>query len=117
MTFVLIALLIAAIVCIIYAFYLYKQRQRVAHPHHPTVTRNGNNISVIYQNFQFDGHLTVEAMEAAFHVTGIDITFTGPKHLLDGLTKNDLFIIERDLYYHFPEADIVWNEPMNQLFE
>ncbi|GGH72977.1 hypothetical protein GCM10010978_10390 [Compostibacillus humi] len=72
------------------------------------------NLHFVYKGCLFDGEKYVGTTEQAFEVVDIHISVRNPMELA-GLTREDLYFLEREILIRYPHAKIKWNHPINQL--
>ena len=72
------------------------------------------NLHFVYKGCLFDGEKYVGTTDQAFEVVDIHISVRNPMELA-GLTREDLYFLEREILIRYPHAKIKWNHPINQL--
>lgn len=72
------------------------------------------NLHFVYKGCLFGGEKYVGTTEQAFEVVDIHISVRNPMELA-GLTREDLYFLEREILIRYPHAKIKWNHPINQL--
>lgn len=72
------------------------------------------NIEFTYKGCLFAGEKYLGYAENKFRVVSLQVTVSNPVELL-GITKNDLSILEEKLHLHYPNIDIIWKYPINQI--
>lgn len=74
------------------------------------------NFMITYKGVQFEGEKKIGATEEAFTVTSIVMRILEPNDLY-GLTRDDFYEIERNVYASYPDADIHWQHPIDQFLK
>jgi hypothetical protein len=72
------------------------------------------NLQFVYKGCLFSGEKYLGTTEDAFEVVNIHITVDDPIEL-SGLTRDDLYFLEKEILLRYPHAKIVWKHPINQL--
>lgn len=72
------------------------------------------NIRFVYKGCQFEGEKYVGTTEDAFEIVDIHVTVSDPLDL-QGLTRDDIYFIEKELLTRYPFAKINWKHPINKL--
>ncbi|TFJ93930.1 sigma-w pathway protein ysdB [Lentibacillus salicampi] len=72
------------------------------------------NIQFVYKRCLFEGEKYIGATEDAFEVVDIHI-FARDANELEGITRDDLYFIEKELLIRYPHAAITWKYPINKL--
>ncbi|WP_449355633.1 sigma-w pathway protein ysdB [Virgibacillus natechei] len=72
------------------------------------------NLQFVYKGCLFDGEKYLGTTEEAFEVVNIHVTARHPLELR-GLTRDDLYFLEREILIRYPHAKIEWKHPINQL--
>ncbi|ALX48319.1 sigma-w pathway protein ysdB [Lentibacillus amyloliquefaciens] len=72
------------------------------------------NIQFVYKGCLFEGEKYIGATEEAFEVVDIHI-FARDTDELEGITRDDLYFIEKELLMRYPYAAITWKYPINKL--
>lgn len=72
------------------------------------------NLQFVYKGCSFAGEKYLGTTENAFAVVNIHITVDDPIELR-GLTRDDLYFLEKELLLRYPHAKIEWKHPINQL--
>lgn len=73
------------------------------------------NIQFVYKGCLFEGEKYLGTTEDAFEVVNIDVIAKNPMEL-SGVTRDDLYFLEKELLIRYPHATIIWKHPINQLF-
>ncbi|MDY0396940.1 hypothetical protein RWE15_24925 [Virgibacillus halophilus] len=63
----------------------------------------------------FEGEKYLGTTEDAFEVVNISVTISNPMEL-SGMTREDLYFIEKEILIRYPHAKIEWKHPIDQLF-
>lgn len=72
------------------------------------------NIQLVYRNCLFEGEKYLGATEESFEVVDIHVFARDPSELR-GITRDDLYFIEKELLIRYPYAKIEWKHPINKL--
>ncbi|QKY69631.1 sigma-w pathway protein ysdB [Lentibacillus sp. CBA3610] len=72
------------------------------------------NIQFTYKSCLFEGEKYIGATEDSFEVVDIHI-FARDTDDLEGITRDDLYFIEKELLIRYPHAAITWKYPINKL--
>ncbi|MBC5637503.1 MULTISPECIES: sigma-w pathway protein ysdB [Ornithinibacillus] len=72
------------------------------------------NIRFVYKGCQFEGEKYVGATEESFEIVDIHVTVTNPLEL-QGLSRDDIYFLEKELLIRYPHAKISWKHPINKL--
>ncbi|MUK86899.1 sigma-w pathway protein ysdB [Ornithinibacillus sp. L9] len=72
------------------------------------------NLQFVYKGCLFEGEKYLGATEQSFEVVDIHVVVHNPLELR-GLTRDDLYFLEKELLIHYPYATIKWKHPINQL--
>lgn len=72
------------------------------------------NLRFVYKGCSFEGEKYVGIAEDAFEVTNIHVTISNPMEL-KGLTREDLYFLEKELLIRYPYSKIEWKHPISQL--
>ncbi|MBM7597746.1 hypothetical protein JOC34_000103 [Virgibacillus halotolerans] len=72
------------------------------------------NLQFVYKGCLFAGEKYLGTTEDAFEVVNIHITVDDPIEL-SGLTRDDLYFLEKEILLRYPHAKIEWKHPINQL--
>ncbi|GAA0426404.1 MAG: sigma-w pathway protein ysdB [Bacillota bacterium] len=73
------------------------------------------NVQFVYKGCLFEGEKYVGTTEDAFEVVNIHVTVKDSLELR-GLTRDDLYFLEKEILIRYPYADIEWKHPINKLF-
>lgn len=71
------------------------------------------NIRFVYKGCQFEEKY-VGATEESFEIVDIHVTVTNPLEL-QGLSRDDIYFLEKELLIRYPHAKISWKHPINKL--
>lgn len=74
------------------------------------------NLFIVYHGVRFEGEKYVGATEEAFVVNAILMRILEPKDLV-GLTREDFYTIEREIYSAYPAAEIRWQNPVDDFLK
>ncbi|WP_047981636.1 hypothetical protein [Ornithinibacillus contaminans] len=116
-------LIVAAIILLVYSIIQYfRNPQRLLQ--HAKETQGfyftdepGNskkNIQFVYKGCQFVGEKYVGTTENAFEIVDIHITVADSIEL-QGITRDDIYFLEKELLIRYPHAKITWKHPINTL--
>lgn len=72
------------------------------------------NIRFVYKGCQFEGEKYVGATEESFEIVDIHVTVINPLEL-QGLSRDDIYFLEKELLIRYPYAKISWKHPINKL--
>ncbi|MBY7143199.1 sigma-w pathway protein ysdB [Virgibacillus sp. NKC19-3] len=72
------------------------------------------NLQFTYKGCLFEGEKYLGTTEEAFEVVNVHVTVRDPLELR-GLTREDLYFLEREILIRYPYAKIEWKHPINQL--
>ncbi|WP_164668416.1 sigma-w pathway protein ysdB [Virgibacillus doumboii] len=72
------------------------------------------NIQLVYKNCSFEGEKYLGTTEHSFEVVDIHVFARNPGEL-GGITRDDLYFIEKELLIRYPYAKIEWKHPINKL--
>ncbi|GGJ84571.1 sigma-w pathway protein YsdB [Lentibacillus kapialis] len=72
------------------------------------------NIQFVYKRCLFEGEKYIDATEDSFEVVDIHI-FARDANELEGITRDDLYFVEKELLIRYPYATITWKYPINKL--
>ncbi|GAA0601114.1 sigma W pathway protein YsdB [Virgibacillus siamensis] len=72
------------------------------------------NIQLVYRGCLFEGEKYLGAAENSFEVVNISVFANEPAELR-GITRDDLYFIEKELLIRYPYAKIEWKHPINKL--
>ncbi|WP_106496956.1 sigma-w pathway protein ysdB [Lentibacillus sp. Marseille-P4043] len=72
------------------------------------------NLQFVYKGCLFEGEKYLGATEQSFEVVDIHISTPEPIELR-GLTRDDLYFLEKELLIRYPYAQIEWKHPINKL--
>lgn len=72
------------------------------------------NLQFVYKGCSFAGEKYLGTTEDAFAVVDIHITVNEAIELR-GLTRDDLYFLEKEILLRYPHAKIEWKHPINQL--
>ena len=73
------------------------------------------NFLMTYKGILFEGEKYLGATEKAFDVVNITVHAENPERL-KGLERNDLYFLEKEILIRYPDAEVEWKHPINQLF-
>lgn len=73
------------------------------------------NIQFVYKGCLFEGEKYLGTAGDSFEVVTIQVAVPHPMEL-KGLSRDDLYFLEKELLILYPYADIEWKHPINQLF-
>lgn len=73
------------------------------------------NFHIVYKGASFEGEKYLGTTEDAFEVMNISVTISNPMEL-SGMTREDLYFLEKEILIRYPHAKIEWKHPINLLF-
>lgn len=77
-------------------------------------TNSKKNIQLVYKGCLFEGEKYLGAAENSFEVVTINV-FAHETAELRGITRDDLYFIEKELLIRYPYAKVEWKHPINKL--
>ncbi|WP_077327373.1 sigma-w pathway protein ysdB [Virgibacillus siamensis] len=77
-------------------------------------TNSKKNIQLAYKGCLFEGEKYLGAAEDSFEVVNVHVFAHEPGELR-GITRDDLYFIEKELLIRYPYAKIEWKHPINKL--
>ncbi|MFC2948611.1 sigma-w pathway protein ysdB [Virgibacillus sediminis] len=72
------------------------------------------NIHFAYKGCLFDGEKYLGTAGETFEVVNIHISVREPLHL-KGVTRDDLYFLEKEILLRYPYAKIEWKHPISEL--
>nr|GGG62034.1 sigma-w pathway protein YsdB [Virgibacillus oceani] len=72
------------------------------------------NVQFVYKGCLFEGEKYVGTTEDSFEVVNIHV-YTPEPDDLRGITRDDLYFLEKELLIRYPYAKIEWKHPINKL--
>lgn len=72
------------------------------------------NIRFVYKGCQFEGEKYVGATEESFEIVDIHVTVINSLEL-QGLSRDDIYFLEKELLIRYPHAKISWKHPIDKL--
>ncbi|GGA86459.1 sigma-w pathway protein ysdB [Ornithinibacillus halotolerans] len=72
------------------------------------------NLHFVYKGCQFEGEKYVGTTEDSFQIVDIHVTVHDPLEL-QGLTRDDIYFLEKELFLRYPHAKVTWKHPINKL--
>lgn len=72
------------------------------------------NLQFVYKGCLFAGEKYLGTTDDSFEVVNIHIVVDNPMEL-HGLTRDDLYFMEKEILLRYPHAKIEWKHPINQL--
>jgi hypothetical protein len=116
-------LIFFAVVFFIYSAYKYivnpKRKLEIAHEKkvyyfYDNPENVKKNFMITYKGVMFEGEKYLGTTETAFDVVTISVWVKDPNHL-KGITKDDLFYLEKEIFTYYPNATIEWRHPIKRL--
>lgn len=118
-------LLLAAVIVVIYTVFKYikdplrklesaQRRKQLYLLDNPRNARK--NLIVVYQGVRFEGEKYVGVTEDEFVVNAILMRVLEPNDLI-GLNREDFYKIEREIYTSYPDAEITWQNPVDDFLK
>jgi hypothetical protein len=74
------------------------------------------NFFITFKGVQFEGEKYIGTIEDEFVVTSILMRVVEPSALF-GLTREDFYQIEREVYAVYPAAEITWQNPVDDFLK
>ncbi|HEY4601114.1 MAG TPA: sigma-w pathway protein ysdB [Cerasibacillus sp.] len=74
------------------------------------------NFQIVYKGCSFEGEKYLGTTEESFEVVTIHLSVRNPLEL-KGLSRDDLYFLEKEILIRYPHAKVEWKHPINQLFE
>ncbi|MFD1039588.1 sigma-w pathway protein ysdB [Virgibacillus byunsanensis] len=117
---VLILIAITLLVYTVFEYYRNPQRRlRIAKANQTfyfldEANNSKKNLQLVYKGCLFEGEKYLGATEQSFEVVTIHIIAHDPLDLR-GITKDDLYFIEKEILIRYPFAVIEWKHPIDQL--
>ncbi len=118
-------LIFFAIIFFIYSAYKYivnpRRKLEIAHEQksfyfYDDPDNVKKNFLLTYKGVMFEGEKYLGTTEKAFDVVTIFVWAKNPNSL-KGISKDDLFFIEKEILIHYPHATIEWKSPIKNLFD
>lgn len=72
------------------------------------------NVQFVYKGCLFEGEKYLGTTEDSFEVVNINVVVHEPLDL-KGLTRDDLYFLEKEILIRYPYAKIEWKYPINKL--
>ncbi|WP_226583594.1 sigma-w pathway protein ysdB [Halobacillus litoralis] len=116
-------LLLIAIAFIIYTAYkfivnpkrkLELARDRQEFYFHDNKENTKENFLITYKGHVFEGEKYLGTTEDAFEVVTINVSAHNPERL-QGLDREDIYFMEKEILIRYPYASIEWKYPVNRL--
>lgn len=118
-------LLIAAIILLVYSIIQYfRNPQRLLENakeskgfyYFDEQNNSKKNIRFVYKGCQFEGEKYVGTTEESFEIVDVHVTVVDPLEL-QGLTRDDIYFLEKELLMRYPHAKISWKHPIDKLLQ
>lgn len=77
----------------------------------------GTVIKLTYKGVSFEGLLSVGTDETSIKVEKVAVSLTDPFERLKGWSRDDFYMIEREIYTQYPYAEIQWKQPISQFLD
>jgi hypothetical protein len=74
------------------------------------------NFFIALRGVQFEGEKYLGTTKDAFDVVSIFVWTETPDKLI-GFTKEDFHFLEKEIHMNYPDADISWKSPIEQLMK
>lgn len=74
------------------------------------------NFFITLRGVVFEGEKYLGTTEDAFDVVSIFVWVENP-HQLQGFTKEDFYFLEKEIHMNYPNAQIDWKNPIEQLMK
>lgn len=72
------------------------------------------NVQFVYKGCLFAGEKYLGTTDDSFEVVNMHVVVHDPIEL-SGLTRDDLYFLEKEILIRYPYAKIEWKHPINQL--
>lgn len=72
------------------------------------------NLQFVYKGCLFSGEKYLGTTDDSFEVVNIHVVVDDPLELR-GLTRDDLYFMEKEILLRYPYAEIEWKHPINKL--
>ncbi|MRG87652.1 sigma-w pathway protein ysdB [Salinibacillus xinjiangensis] len=117
-------LIIFAIIFFIYSAYKYivnpKRKLEIAQENktfyfYDDENNVKKNFLITYKGALFEGEKYLGTTEQAFEVVTITV-WTKHPDLLKGISREDLYFIEKEILIKYPHAKIEWRHPIKNIF-
>ncbi|TCT25034.1 hypothetical protein EDD68_104104 [Melghiribacillus thermohalophilus] len=114
-----------AVVFLIYAVYKYminpKRKLEAAHEKKQFYFLDDpenvkKNFFMTYKGMMFEGEKYLGTTDQAFHVVTVNV-WTHHSDRLTGITKDDIYFLEKEILIRYPHAKVEWKYPIKQLLE
>ena len=83
---------------------------------HDDVQNVRKNFFIALRGVQFEGEKYLGTTKDAFDVVSIFVWTETPDKLI-GFTKEDFHFLEKEIHMNYPDADISWKSPIEQLMK
>lgn len=83
---------------------------------HDDVRNVRKNFFIALRGVQFEGEKYLGTTKDAFDVVSIFVWTETPDKLI-GFTKEDFHFLEKEIHMNYPDADISWKSPIEQLMK
>ncbi|MCA0969861.1 sigma-w pathway protein ysdB [Halobacillus litoralis] len=116
-------LLLIALAFIIYTIYQFivnpKRKLDTARENkefffHDNKENTKQNFLMTYKGYDFEGEKYLGTTDHAFEVVTIYVSAQNPEQL-QGLEREDLYFMEKEILIRYPYASIEWKYPINRL--
>ncbi|GEN31482.1 hypothetical protein HNQ35_000880 [Cerasibacillus quisquiliarum] len=74
------------------------------------------NFQIVYKGCLFEGEKYLGTTDESFEVVTIHLSVKNPLEL-KGLSRDDLYFLEKEILFRYPHAELEWKHPINQLFD
>ncbi|QHS22968.1 sigma-w pathway protein ysdB [Virgibacillus sp. MSP4-1] len=117
-------LIIFAIIFFIYAAYKYivnpKRKLEIAQENQSFYFYDEENVKknflLTYKGALFEGEKYLGTTEDAFEVVTITVSTRSPDRLV-GISREDLYFIEKEILIRYPHAKVEWRHPIKKIFD
>lgn len=116
-------LILISIILLVYTFYQYyrnpKRKLQIAKTNHDFYfldepDNSKKNFQFVYKGCSFEGEKYLGTTEQAFDVVDIHVYVQEPMEL-KGLTRQDLYFLEKEILTRYPYSKIEWKHPVDKL--
>lgn len=81
---------------------------------HDNKENTKENFLITYKGFIFEGEKYLGTTESSFEVLNINVSAQNPEKL-QGLEREDIYFLEKEILIRYPYASIEWKYPVNRL--
>ncbi|UOQ46191.1 sigma-w pathway protein ysdB [Halobacillus salinarum] len=116
-------LLLIAIAFIVYTVYKFivnpKRKLEIARDKkdfyfHDNLDNTKQNLLMTYKGYVFEGEKYLGTTDHSLEVVNISVSASNPEQL-QGLDREDIYFLEKEILIRYPHASIEWKYPINRL--